>query len=583
MATTAAYPSTSPTSIYQNQWDHSVPLDDKVGSDAVRFSATSTDRSLYRQNSSGYRGMDDIYSGSTNQASRQTQASQTNSNFRTLHSKRSATNMSGYSGEGRGSEPYSNQGRRPSVQNDGIGVVGRKWSVGSGMNQEDADDSAWIHRDKLAQIESRELAEAGIRVRRPARDGSRPASRSQSRASNKRAQSRDRYADRSLQVAEAPAFPSREEQRPKIAPAVGGAEHEDSDADGTIEHELRTQEEVAAERGPQQQYARNIIRPSTSRIPIAKTSPLPVPPRVLERDSPLPRSRHGSNNFGSPEDGIAYRKTRARSLSLGSQAAFEYSGTPTPPRSRPASSHIQGSPLSPNKARVPDKAGPTSRKSTSIRAASAANRQRPTSGIHKDSPRRRPASSHISRPSASINRPEGEAPWIATMYKPDPRLPQDQQMLPTHAKRMMQEQWEREGKTGDVYDRNFNLLNDRDPSRPNSVSPAPSPPPSPSPSPAPAQTEQPPEPSPKKEQPPWPLQSPKPGSAKETSPARPSMSGGYRITPALSSPQTPQRPMAIGNHSRVTATAQEPIKRVPDVDEKGDGKKNKSFACCIVM
>lgn len=42
------------------------------------------------------------------------------------------------------------------------------------------------------------------------------------------------------------------------------------------------------------------------------------------------------------------------------------------------------------------------------------------------------------RPPTAVNRPEGEPPWLATMYKPDPRLPPDQQLLPTHAKRMQQ-------------------------------------------------------------------------------------------------------------------------------------------------
>lgn len=46
------------------------------------------------------------------------------------------------------------------------------------------------------------------------------------------------------------------------------------------------------------------------------------------------------------------------------------------------------------------------------------------------------------RPSTGVNRPEGEAPWLATMYKPDPMLPQDQQIIPTHAKRQQQLQWE---------------------------------------------------------------------------------------------------------------------------------------------
>jgi hypothetical protein len=46
------------------------------------------------------------------------------------------------------------------------------------------------------------------------------------------------------------------------------------------------------------------------------------------------------------------------------------------------------------------------------------------------------------------------------MYKPDPRLPPDQQIIPTHAKRMQQEQWENEGRVGSMYDKDFRLLND---------------------------------------------------------------------------------------------------------------------------
>lgn len=44
------------------------------------------------------------------------------------------------------------------------------------------------------------------------------------------------------------------------------------------------------------------------------------------------------------------------------------------------------------------------------------------------------------------------------MYKPDPRLPPDQQVIPTHAKRMQQEQWEREGKVPAIYGRDFSPL-----------------------------------------------------------------------------------------------------------------------------
>lgn len=56
--------------------------------------------------------------------------------------------------------------------------------------------------------------------------------------------------------------------------------------------------------------------------------------------------------------------------------------------------------------------------------------------IKSDTPRR-PSTSN--GPRQPINRPEGDAPWIATMFKPDPMLPQDQQILPTHAKRLAME------------------------------------------------------------------------------------------------------------------------------------------------
>jgi hypothetical protein len=48
------------------------------------------------------------------------------------------------------------------------------------------------------------------------------------------------------------------------------------------------------------------------------------------------------------------------------------------------------------------------------------------------------------------------------MYKPDPRLPPDQQILPTHAKKLQQEQWQREGKLPSAYDRAFEPLAIRD-------------------------------------------------------------------------------------------------------------------------
>jgi len=49
---------------------------------------------------------------------------------------------------------------------------------------------------------------------------------------------------------------------------------------------------------------------------------------------------------------------------------------------------------------------------------------------------------------------------MVSAYKPDPRLPPDQQLLPTVAKRLQQEKWEREGKFGNIYDREFRPLTD---------------------------------------------------------------------------------------------------------------------------
>jgi hypothetical protein len=56
--------------------------------------------------------------------------------------------------------------------------------------------------------------------------------------------------------------------------------------------------------------------------------------------------------------------------------------------------------------------------------------------------------------------PEGEPPWMISAYRPDPRLPPDQQLLPTVAKRLQQEKWEREGKFGNIYDKEFRPLTD---------------------------------------------------------------------------------------------------------------------------
>ncbi len=49
---------------------------------------------------------------------------------------------------------------------------------------------------------------------------------------------------------------------------------------------------------------------------------------------------------------------------------------------------------------------------------------------------------------------------MVSAYRPDPRLPPDQQLLPTVARRLQQERWEKEGKFGNVYDKEFRPLTD---------------------------------------------------------------------------------------------------------------------------
>jgi hypothetical protein len=156
-------------------------------------------------------------------------------------------------------------------------------------------------------------------------------------------------------------------------------------------------------------------------------------------------------------------------------------------------------------------------------------------------------------------------------------------MLPTHAKRMMQEMWEKEGKTGTVYDRDFNLLNDQelpgpkpvvaatvtDRNGPNAggyqssqvqnagpIGQATSPPMGDISS--------------------WPL-SPKNEVRSDEGNARPSTSGGYRITPAI--PTTPVIEKTPG--SPTTASAP-PVPRLHDLADKDEAEPKKG-CCCVMM
>lgn len=319
----------------------------------------------------------------------------------------------------------------------------------NGKKDPEDDERNWIHRDKLAVIESKELEEAGF-IGRVSRSASRtagpvPASRQQS-------------------VHEPTPEPSNTEPPPRaelkkqrtVSPIP--AEEEDA-TEGATEWDLRTPEEIAADEGQGhgQYFVQPLLaRPNASRLPLPKHSPAPVPATIVERDSPLTRSRNSSSAYGAPEIG----QLRPRSRSHGSQVLLDEDPPHTPTLRK--SSINSDSDRSPPKSTIPTKANPTSAKRRSgvqPRVVSSTSKARNSSQTSRDSPQKRPGtSSGLPRPSTG-HRPEGDPPWMASMYKPDPRLPPDQQILPTHAKRLAQEQWEKEGKTGTVYDREFRLLN----------------------------------------------------------------------------------------------------------------------------
>lgn len=438
------------------------------------------------------------------------------------------------------------------------------------------DDSKWIHRDKLAQIEIKELQDAGYYVRPSRRSMSAGPNRDRSTS---RSRGRQSSQEQQWQIDNdedyAAAYPAHDESPRKMS-TVLSADGDDEDGeydDGQRAPVLQRPETYDPYRdsrfhplgegsSEQPAYRQHSGRPSTSRIPVSRASPAPVPQAVVERDSPLPRSRAGSQTWNGSFDEMQYTR-KTRNGSIGSQALLEHNN------------ETQGTSdeNSPPKARVPKKTTPGSRKSSTGNAPAM---QRPGSSHLKQTPssataKRSPSSGHKSRPSTShMHAPEGEAPWIASMYKPDPRLPPDQQMLPTHAKRMMQEQWEKEGNTGTAYDRDLRLLNNDEfqKPKPSAYTPEERQPVSRSASASPTKQQRP---------------SPKGSSSWEgkSDGARPPTSGGYRITPTI--PDIPTMERFASANPPLAAAPVETAARVPDLNEKQEEAKPKRGCCCVIM
>ena len=316
------------------------------------------------------------------------------------------------------------------------------------LEDEEVERERWIHRDKLAVIESQEARAAGIKI--PREFDVNP----EDVVSN--GDPYTGYSEDSDRVA----YGNRDEKRQRLqSPSPDQGEPTEP---LNYFHDPRMPEEIAADmiEPPSfpPMYSQHALRSSSSRIPLATSSPLPISQQHLERNTPLLRKRGTSGNW--EEDGMMYNKSRSRSHSIGSQVLLD---DPELSNDTPTSSPYGVSGSSPSKAKAPSKAqsvSVTKRSVNTTQNVSAAQKLRTTSATSRGSPAQRPAtrSGPDGRPPTAVNRPEGDPPWLATMYKPDPRLPPDQQIIPTLAKRLQQEQWEKEGKAASAFDRDFTPL-----------------------------------------------------------------------------------------------------------------------------
>ncbi|MCJ1307116.1 hypothetical protein MMC25_000762 [Agyrium rufum] len=372
------------------------------------------------------------------------------------------------------------------------------WNDESALTDDDDDvteNSRWIHRDKLAMIEIREMQEAGIPI---------PPERLMSLKSNwnvpqqhqlhtenedhhrQHHQSYDMQNSPDRSSPESAVFhsvPQSPEQHQLASLGTIGSHEavEDEDEGESFNPDPRSPEEIAADLRDRGFSVSSTGRLGSSRIPLSKSSPLPVPHEHIARNAPLPRSRATSGNWGNIEDDSpSLNKFRRRSRSVGSQLALDdpsnldsssnghtslSTAAKSTPNGRPLSSHqyLNSTPATSNNRSVSAQTSSTNMANRRISNSSGIKPRTTSSSFASKahaspSPSARPTT-RSGRPNTAVNRPEGEAPWIATMFKPDPMLPPDKQILPTHAKRLAQERWEREGKPGNEFEKQVQPIN----------------------------------------------------------------------------------------------------------------------------
>ncbi|KAI1753216.1 hypothetical protein F4782DRAFT_539647 [Xylaria castorea] len=282
----------------------------------------------------------------------------------------------------------------------------------------DDENSKWIHRDKLAKIENEELQAAGIVLPKP---------RNQSRPRRDRSHSRRRGTT-----------DSSDQQYITVSRKNSDLNHDRTPDTETMSWDLRRPEEIAED--PGEYWVSNDSGKGT-RIPVAKISPAPIPPDFIDRNAPVQRKT--SFPLFDEEASIAYRKTRSRSNS-GVNVLEDWSKAQPGKRAVTDGSPKKAATTAPRKTSAPTKPTTQGRpKTRSGPAPRSSSTTRPTTRSGEMSPRA----------------PEGDPPWMISAYQPDPRLPPEQQLLPTVAKRLQQEKWEQEGAFGSVYDKEFRPLN----------------------------------------------------------------------------------------------------------------------------
>ncbi|KAJ5948710.1 hypothetical protein N7454_002017 [Penicillium verhagenii] len=400
-----------------SQWDFSVP----IGSDGTQHSA----RPRNSHDSSS------IHAKSNRK--RNSNGSRSSSVSRTVHAH-DASYMAGRGRREQSQNRFTGEIASPREGPAPEAAVRAQVDGQEGPGPFEFNSESWIHRDKLAKIESEELHQAAIIFQRRIR--------AESKSSAGRERSHDSHQSGSASVSS----PNAEYPEPWPQMHESSQNGPGNGENNERQHwDLRRPEEIAADEAAAGFYNHPGLRKSSSRIPIAASSPVPLVPG---RDSRGPRSRAATD-----EDDEGRGRRASEPLALDMEPSTPSTG------SRPGSRGFNGFNTTQNTPakKTPGKVTGSGNRKTSApppnnRKTSSTARSRAVSGNTTQRPTTR--SGEI-RPTTAANRPEGDPPWLATMYKPDPRLPPDQQMLPTLARKMQQEQWEKEGRTPNTYGRDF--------------------------------------------------------------------------------------------------------------------------------